>query len=215
MTSTELAVLGSSKYHATVTPLKSGGRRDVVIHADDVDLEAFSTSDIMAALRRFFSAFDAVALEYRGDPVALTQALARMDTLAADVRAARDAVRTLAAEALDEARIRRLSIEGVAAVESTLELRRSEWQHERLLSDLLSDAGLALLDTNTGERLDGAAAASRLLEWLRPEWRLTAVKQAGLDPNGYCRIETDDDDKPVRTPAVRIINNLTRQSGAV
>jgi hypothetical protein len=212
MTSTELAIIGSTTYRATITPLKTGGRRDITVTPADPEApRAFGATDIVATLRRFFDAIDLEASQHRGDPVALTQALARLDTLAADVRAVRDAVRTLAAEALQTERVRRLVIEGVAAVESTSEVKRSEWANERLLADLLDRAGFLLVASATGEAMRPEEAAPELLAWMRPEWRLTAVRQAGLDPDEYCRVDTDDDGKPVRTPTVRMIDNLVRR----
>jgi hypothetical protein len=147
----------------------------------------------------------------RDDPVALVQALARLDTLAADVRAVRDSVRRMAAEALQTERVRRLVVEGVAAVESSTEVKRSEWQHDRLLGDMLNREGLSLLDTSTGERIDGNEAADVLLAWFRPEWKLTPIRQAGFNPDDYCTTMTDDDGNAVRTPSLRMLDNLVRR----
>ena len=216
MTTTDLAVIGSATYEATITPLKTGGRRDITVTPTDPDApRAFGATDIVTNLRRFFDALDIEATQHRGDPVALVQALARLDTLLADVRAVRDTVKTYAAEALVEERVRRLVIEGVAAVESTSEVKRSEWDHPRLLADLLDQAGFVLVATATGEAMHPDEAAPVLLEWFRPEWRMTPIKQAGLDPDTYCRVETDDDGRPVRTPTVRIVDNLVRRVTAL
>jgi hypothetical protein len=207
----ELAPIGSGEYRASITPLKSGGRRDVTVTASADRPNAFDATGILGALMQFFAAIDAEAEQRRDDPVALVQALARLDTIAADVRAVRDSVRRMAAEALQAEKVRRLVVEGVAAVESGTEVKRSEWDHSRLLGDLLSGAGLSLLDTSTGERIDGNEAADVLLAWFRPEWRMTAVRQAGLDPDNYCRVQTDDDGKPVKTPTLRMLDNLIRR----
>jgi hypothetical protein len=212
MTSTDLALIGSGTYRASVTPLKTGGRRDITVSPDDLnESAAFTTTDITASLRAFFAAIDAEAEQHREDPVALVQALARLDTLAADVRAVRDSVRRMAAEALHTERVRRLVVEGVAAVESATEIKRSEWQHDRLLGDMLNREGLSLLDTSTGERIDGNEAADVLLAWFRPEWKLTPIRQAGLDPDDYCSTMTDDDGNAVRTPTLRMLDNLVRR----
>ena len=212
MTTTDLALIGSGEYRAEITPLKTGGRRDVTVTGSITPhRDAFAETDILRAFRQFFAAMDAEASERRDDPVALVQALARLETLAADVRAVRDSVRRMAAEALQAEKVRRLIVEGVAAVESSTEVKRSEWQHERLLGDLLNGAGLSLLDTSTGERIDGNEAAEMLLAWFRPEWKMTAVRQAGLDPDEYCRVQTDDDGKPVKTPTLRMLDNLVRR----
>lgn len=212
MTSTDLAIIGSAQYRATVTPLKTGGRRDITVTPNDPDLpRAFGAGDITTALRQFFAAIDSEANEHRDDPVALVQALARLDTLAADVRAVRDSVRRMAAEALQTERVRRLVVEGVAAVESSTEVKRTEWQHDRLLGDMLNGVGLSLLDTSTGERIDGNEAADVLLAWFRPEWKMTPIREAGLNPDDYCTTMTDDDGVPVRTPTLRMLDNLVRR----
>jgi hypothetical protein len=212
MTSTDLALIGSGTYRASVTPLKTGGRRDITVSPDDLnESAAFTTTDITASLRAFFAAIDAEAEQHREDPVALVQALARLDTLAADVRAVRDSVRRMAAEALQTERVRRLVVEGVAAVESATEIKRSEWQHARLLGDMLNREGLSLLDTSTGERIDGTEAAEMLLAWFRPEWKMTPIREAGLDPDDYCSTMTDDDGNAVRTPTLRMLDNLVRR----
>lgn len=211
MTSTELAIIGSGQYRASITSLKTGSRRDVTVTASVDRPNAFDATGILGALMQFFAAIDAEAEQRRDDPVALVQALARLETIAADVRAVRDSVRRMAAESLQTEKVRRLVIEGVAAVESSTEVKRSDWQHERLLGDLLNGAGLSLLDTSTGERIDGNEAAELLLAWFRPEWKMTAIRQAGLDPDGYCRVATDDDGKPVKTPTLRMLDNLVRR----
>lgn len=207
----ELVPLGQTTYSARVTPLKSGGRRDVEVTPNDLQMpHAFERTDILARMRAFFVALDDEAQQHLGDPVALAQALARLDALVADVRSVRDTIRTMTAEALKEQKVRRLTVHGVTTVESTSEVKRSEWQHERLLGDMLSGGGLSLLDTSTGERIDGNEAAAILLEWFRPEWKMTPIKAAGLDPHDYCTVSLDDDGKVVPTPSVRMITNTER-----
>lgn len=208
---TELALIGSGEYRATITPLKVGGRRDVTVTASADRPNAFDATGILGALMQFFAAIDAEAEQRRDDPVALVQALARLETIAADVRAVRDSVRRMAAEALQAEKVRRLVVEGVAAVESGTEVKRTEWQHEHLLADLMEQAEYILVATATGEAMHPCEAAPALLEWFRPEWRMTAIKQAGLDPDDYCRVQTDDDGKPVRTPTLRMVDNLVRR----
>jgi hypothetical protein len=212
MTSTDLALIGSGTYRASVTPLKTGGRRDITVSPDDLnESAAFRATDITASLRAFFSAIDAEAEQHREDPVALVQALARLDTLAADIRAVRDSVRRMTAQALQTERVRRLVVEGVAAVESGTEVKRTEWQHERLLADMLEQAGYMVIATATGERLHPDEAAPMLLAWFRPEWKMTPIRDAGLNVNDYCCILTDDDGNPVRTPTLRMLDNLVRR----
>jgi hypothetical protein len=207
----EIVPIGTTSYSAKVVPLKVGGRRDVEVTPNDLQVpHAFERTDIIARMRAFFVALDDEAQQHRGDPVALAQALARLEALLADVRWVRDAIKTMTAEALREQRIRRLTVSGVTTVEGTSEIKRSGWRHEELLGDLLSGAGLSLLDTSTGEKIDGNEAADVLLAWFRPEWKLTPIKASGLDPHKYCEVSTDDNGKPVSSPSVRMINNEER-----
>jgi hypothetical protein len=54
-------------------------------------------------------------------------------------------------------------------------------------------------------------SAALLLEMFRPEWKLTPLKEMGLDPDEFCQVETDDDGKPVRTPSLRMVDNVVRR----
>ena len=213
MTTTDLVILGAATYTARVTPLKSGGRSDVEVTPTDPDApRAFGESDIVAQLRRFFSALEAEAHEHRGDPVATGQALARVEALLADVRSVRDSLKSLTASALHESRVRRLTISGVTTLEGTTEVKRTDWQHGALLTRCLDARGLRLLSTETGEVMPSEDAAAVVLELLRPEWKLTPLRALGIDPDDYCTVEADDDGTPVRTPSVRIVDNLARRS---
>lgn len=203
--------LGSASYPARITPLKTGGRRDVEIGEAETLPAAFMRSDIISQLRRFFADLEAEASDRAGDPVALSQALARMEALLADVRYVRDSMRSLAAEALADERIRRLTVLGVATVEASSEIKRSEWQHNHILSAMLAAHGMALLHLQTGEIHHPEIAAETLLAWFRPEWRMTALREAGLNPDQFCTVASDDDGRPIRTPAIRIVDNIVRR----
>jgi hypothetical protein len=206
-----LVPLGQTHYTANVIPLKTGGRRDVEVTPNDLQVpHAFEQTDIIARMRAFFIALDDEAKTHEGDPVALAQALARLDALVADVRSVRDTIRTMTAEALKEQKIRRLTVQGVTTVESTSEVKRSNWQHQRLLSDMLNHYGLSLLNQTTGEISEGDFAAERILEWFTPAWKMTPLKAAGMNPHDYCDVQQDDDGKAISTPTVRMINNEER-----
>jgi hypothetical protein len=210
--SEELAVLGADTYQARVTNLKTGGRRDVEVTPNDPNLPAsFDQTDVIAVLRRFFDQLEAEAQEHRGDPVATSQALARMEALLADVRSVRDSIKTLAAEALNDERVRRLTVSGVCTVEGTSEIKRSNWQHAELMAKILNTEGLSLLNTAEGEVIHPEQAAELLLGWFNPTWKLTALKSLSINPDDYCDVQTDDEDRPVRTPTVRMVDNLVRR----
>jgi len=208
---TALVPLGPSVYTASVTPLKTGGRRDIEVTPNDPESpKAFGQTDIIARMRAFFIALDEEAKTHQGDPVALAQALARLDALVADVRSVRDTIRTMTAQALKEQKVRRLTVQGVTTVESTSEVKRSNWRHADLLAEMLGRSGYSLLETATGELHQGHEAADVLLEWFNPTWKMTPIKGAGLDPHDFCDVNTDDDGKAVSTPSVRMINNEER-----
>lgn len=213
MTTTDLAILGSATYEARVTPLKSGGRVDMEIVPTDPDApRAFTDSDIVAQLRRFFSLLEAEAHEHQGDPVATGQALARVEALLADVRSVRDSLKSLTASALSENRVRRLTIAGVTTIEGTTEVKRTEWRHAPLLTVALEVQAQRLMSIETGEVMTAEESAAVLLELFRPEWRMTPLKDLGINPDDFCSVETDDDGKPVRTPSLRVLDNLARRS---
>jgi hypothetical protein len=204
-------------YGARITPLRTGGRIDVEVPPDvqgdtyDRLPVAFENTDVLGHLRRFFDALEAEAHGYAHDPVALAQALARTEALLADVRYVRDSMRALASQALAEARIRRLTVQGVTTVEGTTEVHRTEWQHTRLLGDVMYHSGYRLADDKTGELIERESAAAVILTWLRPEWKMTPLRELGLDPDDYCTLQRDDDGKPIRTPAVRMVDNIARR----
>ena len=212
MTTTDLAILGSGEYLARVTPLKTGGRRDIEVTQTDPALPAaFGQTDILAALRRFFDALDAEADRHADDPVATAQALARMEALLADVRYVRDRLKTLTASALQAERIRRLTVSDIVTVEGTTEVKRSGWEHTRLLTTVLVGQAHRLINVESGEVMTAEESAALLLEMFRPEWKLTPLKEMGLDPDEFCQVETDDDGKPVRTPSLRMVDNVVRR----
>lgn len=203
-------VIGTGSYLARVTPLKTGGRRDVEV-IDPLPVESFAT-DIVGRLRQFFDAIEQEAQEHKGDPVALTHALARLEALMADVRYIRDVARKLTADALHAEKVRRLTVSGVATVEGLTEVTRTEWQHERLLTAMLEHWGVRFISDN-GEVIPYDVAAARILEWLRPEWKLTPIREADLDPDRYCTISKDEEGKYIRTPTVKMVDNLVRRIG--
>jgi len=202
----DLVPLG--RHMVTATPLR-GGRRDVTV-ATPAEPQSFTQTDIVRQLRSFFSALEQEAQTHIDDPIALGHALARLDALLADLRYARDSVREMTAHALKAQKIRRLVIETIATLEAASEVKRTAWEHDRLMTDALEARGIVAVDTTTGERLDSSQLAGVLLAWFRPEWRMAAVRELGLDPDHYCSVATDDDGKTISTPTVRMAGNSVR-----
>jgi hypothetical protein len=207
--SADLVPFGEWRYDARIT--KAGRRRDVEVRprADAVP-QSFDQTDIVVRLRRFFDALEAEAHDHEGDPVALSQALARMEALLADVRYARDSLKRLTAEALDEQQVRRLTVEGVCTVEGTTETKRVGWRHAELLRTVIGAESVALVNGETGEIMPDTDAVAMMLAWFSPTWKMTRLKELGINPDDFCEVSTDDDGKPVRMPSVRIHSNEIR-----
>jgi len=203
---------GNVIYDVTETPLKVGGRRDVQVHTPR-KRDAVAQTSIVDHLRRFFAAIDQEAKHFEHDPFSNVQALAKVEAMLADLRYVRDTLHKYVADALAEQRIRRLTVDGVITVEATTDVKRTEWEHERLLADLLDRAKLVLTSTDSGEILTSTEASRLLLAWFRPEWRLTPIRELDIDPDYYCHLPTDDETgKVVRTPTLKIVDNQERRT---
>jgi hypothetical protein len=191
---------------ATITPLR-GGRRDVDITGD---ITPFGTQDVFSALRRLFVEIDSEASNHVGEPVPLVQALAHLDALVADLRMVRDNVKRLAADALQAERVRRLTISDVCTVESSTETVRTGWRHADLTHTLLEVTGHRIVSVETGEVLDASRSANWLLHFVTPSWKLTGLREVGIDPDDWCDTPKDDDGNTIRTNTVRIRDNGKR-----
>lgn len=201
---------GNVIYDMTARPLKSGGRRDVIVHTPRRE-DALTRTDIVANMRRFFAAIDEEAKRYEEDPVTTVQALAKVDALLADLRMVRNTLHKNVAQALSKGKVRRLTVEGVITVEGTSDTERKNWDHARLLTDMLKAAGLGtVIVPETGEALHAPDLANIVLAWMRPEWRLTPIRDVGLEPDAYCDVEFDDFGHVVRTPGLKVVDNAER-----
>lgn len=189
---------------------KVGKRRDVTVRSA-TPTHAIDSTGIVAHLRRFFDAIEAEAIAHPENVIGNVQAFARVEAMLADLRYVRDSLRGVVAEALKKQAIRRLVVEGVVAVEAVSSIDRRDWQHQTIFAEMLARSGLKGVNVETGEVLAPDAAAEWMLRWFRPEWRLTPLREAGLDPDAYCTVATDDDGRPVSTPSIRTIDNLERQ----
>jgi hypothetical protein len=200
------------EYEIETTPLKTGGRSDwnVKDHHNSHPV-AFEATEIVAKLRQFFDQLEAEAEARRDDPVAMVHALARMEALLADVRYVTSAIRDYAATSLQEAKVRRMVVEGIAAVEATTASQRTGWEHQKALAAMLKAAEVAVLDKATGELMDDETSAQVILEWFTPSWKLTAMKAAGLDPDDYSDQPKDEEGRPLREPTVRFHDNRLRR----
>lgn len=210
MTTNDL--LKRAEYEFAITPLKSGGRADVhVITNGSVEPAAFTQTDIVGQMRVFVSKLEAEAEARKDDPVAMVNALARMEALLADVRYATSTIRDHTAHALADAKIRRLTIDNVATVEGTSESPRTDWQDDILFADMWMNTGMHdVVNRNTGEMVTPIKVAEVVLSWLRPAWRLTPIRDNNLDPDDYSTQPKDEDGTPLRTPTVSMKDNALR-----
>jgi hypothetical protein len=210
-----LEQIGAPDHPIQITPLKSGGRSDWHVSAcrETSALPVpFAETGIIDQLRVFFDRLDAEAEARKHDPVAMVNAMARMEALAADVRTVTAAIRKYAAEAMADYDVRRMTIDGIATVEATSAAERTDWQDQALLTAMIHEriAG-TLVSTSTGEQWEAHELAASILSWLRPAWRLTPIRDAGLDPDDYSTQPKDEDGKPIRTPGVRVHDNSIRK----
>lgn len=188
-----------------------GGRVDRTVHASTA-VSIVEGPTFLDQMRVLFMALDVEAEKYAGEPEATARALAHMDALLADIRYARDRLQTMTAEGLRTKRIRRLVIEGVIEVEGGSEAKRTDWQDTKLLGNVLRSLGLRVMSVWSGEWLEVDVAAAQLLGVFRAEWRLTALRSMGLDPDDYSTLQRDDETgQPIRTPTVRIVDNRVRR----
>lgn len=202
------------EHDCDVVPLRNSRRCDVTARASSLTPALQGDESFVDRLRRFFADMDAEITYYADDPIATAQALARVDALLGDLRYIRDRLNRTTADALAAHQVRRLIVEGVVTVESSNEYKRTEWQHERILTAVLAQHDLAggVVSPDTGERMDLVDFVALLLSYVRPEWKMTALREAGLNPDDYCTVERDDDNKPVKTPTLRIVDNRAKGS---
>lgn len=199
------------RYDVDVRPLRTGPRVDVVVR-EATPTPAIDAPDFVDRMRWFFSEMDREIDVHVNDPIATAQALARVEALLADVRYVRDRLTRVTAESLRAMEIRRLTVSEVVTVEASSDVKRTDWQHEKLLAALLTSHGFGdgVVNPSTGERWDLVDVVALVLGWLRPEWKVTGCRESMVDPDRYCTIARDDDGKVVRTPAVKIVDNRVR-----
>ncbi len=186
----------------TTVHLVRGGRRDITVHAA-APTEAIESTQIVPTLRAFFAAIEAEAERLADHPEATVQALARVDAMLADLRYVRDRLHQITAVALKEQGIRRLTVEGVASVEAKVDTRRTDWDNETLLDLVLAALPVRYVDIETGEMMEPADMRALLAPYFRPDWRLTALRNLGIDPDEWCTVAE-------QVPTLRMIDNLER-----
>lgn len=185
------------------------GKYDWAATADHLVGSAAQADDLTMALRRFFDGIESEIITYSADPIALSHALAHIETILADVRWVHGLLVRATARAIDAARIHRLTVEGVGTFEASGSYKRTQWEHDRLMREVLVRFGWRFIDPN-GEVIEPGEVAAELLTALTPSWKLTGLRGLDIDHDEYCRVERDEDDKPVVTPSVRVYDNAIK-----
>jgi hypothetical protein len=209
---TELLPALLDHYDVETRHVRNSSRSDwEVVQGTSLVASAVEAPDFIDQLRRFFMAMDVEVEQYRNDPIATGQALAKIDALLADLRSVRATLNTATAEALARYQVRRLVIQGIAVMEASSTYDRHAWRHEDLLPAALRAFGVEhLVNTETGEAFTADDLAVRILAVLTPSWKLTGLRAIGLDPDDWCEFTSDDNGRPARVPTVRFNDNAVR-----
>ena len=200
-------------YLVDVVVLKGASRRvDWNVTAPPAVTPA-DAPDFVESLRRFFADFTVEIEHHRHDPIATGQALAKVEAIAADLRFIANRLRTVTAESMNDYDVRRIVVEGVGVWEASSTVNRTEWRHDRLVSDYLTASGVHRALTSDGELVPVGYVADLISALYGPSTapRVTPLKDAGLRPDDYCTMAVDEDGKPMRTPTVSVRVNEARK----
>lgn len=134
-------------------------------------------------------------------PENLGQLLADFRDHKQDVARAYDEVEQLFLVAAGE---KKLEVPGVGVVEVKSSVRRTRWDHDEafrtVIARLADEPGLFY--DEDGVRLPPAVMAAnvvaRLRDVLSPSWKVTGLRELGIDPDEYC--ETDEKHWSVKLP---------------
>lgn len=197
-------------YDVEIHKLKSGGRRDVLVH-NTAPVESIDRTGIVDQLRAFFDAIEREATWRKDDPISTVQALAKVEAMLADLRYVRDSIQSLVATALHDQRIRRLTVDGCVTAEASTDTSRTGWEHAKLTRDVLRLAvKMGRVPLLSNEEIDQIVNA--LLRFFTPDWRLTPLRESGLNPDDYSEVSRDEEGNLKRRPTVRIVDNLERRA---
>lgn len=218
MTDENLPVQVFQTHHAEVTALKGKSTRvDVYVGSELPDIPT-ERPDWVQAFRTFLDRMDQETDRYAQDPIATSQALARMEAILADMRYVRDRLRDVTADSMNRYGIRRLTVQGVSVAEASSSVQRSNWQHADLVWEMLERLGVAevMLNQATGEMVPVREYVTETIAALygpSTSPRITPVKEAGLRVEDYCEMEYEEDGvTPARTPTVRLMDNSVRKN---
>lgn len=81
-----------------------------------------------------------------------------------------------------------IEVDGIGQVQVKRGTDRKEWDHDALIRLVVARGrDERRVDAETGEyEPEGEAVARALMECARPSWRLTPLRDRGIDPDEYC-----------------------------
>jgi hypothetical protein len=85
---------------------------------------------------------------------------------------------------------KKMTVEGIGVLEKTTETSRKEWDHPLLFGRVAKVSEQLRVDPESGEiKLSEAEALLKAITMAcRPEWRVTALKELGIDANDFCEV---------------------------
>lgn len=88
---------------------------------------------------------------------------------------------------------RRFVVEGVGEVICRKATKRTKWDHHALMMRVVARAlDERILDASSGEYESEGSAVARVMEaCARPNWRVTALRELGIDPDEWCEVDED------------------------
>jgi hypothetical protein len=215
MPSSPLVPALPDSYTIDARKVPRSSRSDWTVARIDADTPADSP-EFVGALRRFLVEFDAEIERHKHDPIATGQALTKLEAIAADVRHLTNRLREVTARSMMLREVRRIVVEGVGVWEASSSVKRTNWRIGPLVAAYLTRQGIIKAITIHGEMIEPSDLGELIADLFgSTDPRLTPLKAVGIDPDVYCDIERDEDSKPVRTPAVRVVVNETRRDGSL
>lgn len=199
------------QYEIERRPLRGGRREDWEVRPVD-EQTVLDAPDVTAALRRMFADLFDETQRRADDPIAVGRALLKVQTLLGDLRALESEMRTTTAEAMSKLGVRRIALDSVGVWEFVSSARRSDWQTARLVSAYLAARGLSRAVSDDGEFIEGDQIGELVADLYGTSSapRVTPLRDAGLNPDDFCTLELDEDEKPIRTPSIKVSANNER-----
>ncbi len=94
-------------------------------------------------------------------------------------------------ELMEVSGTKRFVVEGLGEVAIRKSVKRTQWDNDALAQVVVAYAlDERVLDEETGEYESAFQAVARvLMECARPSWRITPLRDRGIDPDEYCSVD--------------------------